>query len=105
MADVLVKPAFQSTQPDDLSQPDAIQPSHFNAARIFSAGSQGQLVQRDTTSTTGASYTSDPTVATVVYPLTTPSAPVNGSFWVEDDGTSVFLRVKRLDGSIVEIEF
>jgi hypothetical protein len=105
MADVTTLPTFISSQPDDLSQPDAIQPSHHNASRVFGGGTQNQLVQRDTTSTTGASYTSDPVVATVVYPLTTPSAPVNGSFWVEDDGTSVFLRVKRLDGSIVEIEF
>lgn len=56
MADVLVKPAFQSPY---LDGPDAtkLQPSTWNAARLFTGGNAGEIVTRDAGSATGASWT------------------------------------------------
>lgn len=55
MADVLVKPAFQSTAPDS-GDATKLGPAAWNAARLFSGGTAGQVVVRDLASTTGASW-------------------------------------------------
>ena len=105
MADVTIKHAFQSALPDDPAYTGYVQPSNWNAAEVFTLGSQYDLVQRDTGSSTGASYTSSPRVATVVFPLTAPVSPPNGSWWVEDDGVTVSIKVKRADGTTVSMDF
>jgi hypothetical protein len=105
MPDVEVKPANPSSELDNPSFPTAIKPSWWNAARLFSGGTSGQLVQRDSTAGTGASYTSLPTVTAMVFPLTAPgTTPPNGGFWVEDDGTTVTLKIRRANGDIVSLE-
>lgn len=105
MADVIIETAHPCPLPDDLSYIGFVQPSHFNDAYLVSGGTDNQLLQIDSSSATGASTTSNPRVATVVFPLTAPVSPPNGSWWVEDDGTTVSLKVKRNNGSIVQIDF
>ena len=52
---VTVKPAFQSTAVDQ-GVAGQLGPSEWNAARVFSGGSQGDMCVRDTSSPTGASW-------------------------------------------------
>jgi hypothetical protein len=61
MADVLLKPAFFSPY---LDGPDAtkLQPSAWNAARLFSGGVDGEIVVRDAASATGAAWLSPATL-------------------------------------------
>ena len=65
MADVLLKPAFFSPY---LDGPDAtkLQPSAWNAARLFSAGNDGEIVVRSAASATGAAWTSPTTLKTTL---------------------------------------
>lgn len=64
MTDVLVKPAFQSTFPDT-GDPTTFGPTAWNAARLFSAGADGQSVIRDAAAATGASWAERSRVLTV----------------------------------------
>ena len=56
MADVEVTPAFVSSKP---SSPDSskIDGPRWNAPRLFAGGEDGQVVVRDSTAATGASWT------------------------------------------------
>jgi len=65
MTDVLLKPAFQSTFPDS-GDVTKFGPTAWNAARLFSAGSVGDLLLRDTASATGASWLPDVAVGRVL---------------------------------------
>lgn len=56
MADVLLKPAFVATASDGYTP--QIQPSAWNAARLFTGGADGQVLTRDSVSATGASWLS-----------------------------------------------
>ena len=62
------------------------------------------MVRSTAEASTGMTLTSRPVAQAIVFPLTSPSAPPNGSFWVEDDGVTVKLCVKRLDGSLITFE-
>lgn len=55
MADVLVKPAFQSAQ-SDTGDATRLGPTFWNASRLFSGGNNGELVVRDASSATGAAW-------------------------------------------------
>jgi hypothetical protein len=85
---------------------DAVLPSHWNKAHKLSGGSDKQLVERSTAAdgTTGMNLTSTPSANVVIFPLTVPTSPPNGSFWVEDDGVTVKIWVKRADGSLVSAD-
>jgi hypothetical protein len=64
VADVLVKPAFFSPY---LDGPDAtmLQPSYWNAARLFTGGSDGQVIVRSAASATGAAWTATPVLTSL----------------------------------------
>jgi hypothetical protein len=62
MTDVLVKPAFQSAIADS-GDATKLGPNSWNAARLFSAGTAGDLVVRDTVSATGAAWVAPSTIA------------------------------------------
>ena len=83
-----------------------ITPTRWNKALRLSGGTDGQIAVRSTAAdaTTGMDLTSTPSVNTIVFPLTAPSSPANGSFWVEDDGVTLTLYVKRADGSTASLE-
>lgn len=57
MTDVLLKPAFQSAIPDS-GDATKLGPTAWNAARLFSGGVNGDLAQRDSAASTGASWLS-----------------------------------------------
>ena len=57
MADVLVKPAFVSLFPDS-GDVTKFGPNAWNAARLFSGGSDGEIVVRSAASATGAAWSS-----------------------------------------------
>jgi len=63
MTDVLVKPAFQSAFTDS-GDATKFGPSAWNAARLFSAGTGGDLLIRDAASATGASWATGPPMGT-----------------------------------------
>lgn len=84
-----------------------ITPTKFNKAMKLSGGTDKQLLERSTAAdgTTGMNLTSTPSATAVIFPLTAPGGtPAVGSFWVEDDGVSVKLYVKKLDGTLVTLE-
>ena len=94
------------TIPDDplVTAAGGVTPTKFNKSQKLSGGTHGQLMARDTGVTNGFSLTSTPAAAAIVFPLTVPvGTPANGSFWVEDDGTTVTFYVKRADGSLVSL--
>jgi hypothetical protein len=66
MADVILKPAFVSPY---LDGPDAtkLQPSAWNAARLFTGGIDGDLLVRSAASATGAAYLAAATFAPAVH--------------------------------------
>lgn len=78
MSDVLVKPAFQSALPDNGS-PTQLGPTAWNASRLFTGGSVGDLTVRDTNSATGAAWASISTLL-ATYPVSalTLQAAVDG---------------------------
>lgn len=59
MTDVLIKPAFQSAYVDS-GDVTKFGPNAWNAARVFSGGTLGDALYRDTGATTGASFMSAP---------------------------------------------
>ena len=80
--------------------------SRHNLGVKLTGGTNNQLVARSTADdgTTGLTLTSTPTVTAIVFPLTAPGGtPANGSFWIEDDGASLTLFVKRADGSLTSL--
>lgn len=83
-----------------------VTPEKFNKAMKLSGGTDKQLLERSTAAdgTTGMNLTSTPTVTGVIFPLTAPSSPANGSFWVEDDGVTLKIWIKRADGTTVSLE-
>jgi hypothetical protein len=102
MADVTIKPAFTSALPDDAAYTGFVQPSHWNAARVFSLGTQYDLLQRDTGSATGASYTNAPHVTMLVFPGTTdPATLPNCGFVAVDDGVTATLYYRASTGALV----
>jgi hypothetical protein len=69
MADALINHAFVSAFSDG-ADTNALQPSDWNAALLMTAGSNGQVLTRDTTSATGANW-STPSAAVTTCNLTT----------------------------------
>lgn len=86
MADVLVKPAFQSTVPDT-GDTTKLGPNAWNAARQFTGGTDGDVVVRDPASSTGASWV--PRTVTV-----------DGDGYVVVSGSIPFKFVEQPDGSL-----
>lgn len=102
MADVTIKPAFTSALPDDAAYTGFVQPSHWNAARVFSLGTQYDLMQRDTGSSTGASYTSTPRAGMLIFPTNTdPATLPNGGFVIVDDGVTATLYYRASTGALL----
>lgn len=64
MSDVLVIPAFVSSVPDS-GDTTKLGPSAWNAARLFSGGTQNDVLVRDSGSATGASWTATPVLGDV----------------------------------------
>lgn len=64
MSDVLVKPAFQSAIADSGS-PTQLGPNAWNAARLFSGGTEGDLCVRAAAASTGAAWSASLTNLTV----------------------------------------
>ena len=81
-----------------------ITPTRWNHGVKLTEGSDGQIVVKLAAGTAGIDLTSRPAVQGVLFPLTAPSSPANGLFWVEESGGSVFIRIKRSDGTIAELE-
>jgi hypothetical protein len=69
MADVLVKSAFQSGA-TDTGDASKLGPTAYNAARLFSAGNEGEIIVRRAASATGAAWEVPATVAAAAGTLT-----------------------------------
>lgn len=67
MSDVTVRPAFHSAYPDS-GDATKFGPTAWNAPRVFSGGTDGQVVARDSASPTGASWASP--VASILHQAT-----------------------------------
>jgi hypothetical protein len=80
MADVLLKPAYVSAAADGYAA--LVQPSAWNAARLFSAGNDGEIVTRSAASATGAKWSASLTLSGGLAVGTTAAAPngVEGYF-------------------------
>lgn len=89
--------------PDDPSA--FLTPTKWDKPLRLGGGTDHQLVERSTAldGTTGMNLTSRPSVEAVVFPLTAPGTPANGSFWVEDDGTAVKMWIKRANGDLLSV--
>jgi len=93
-SDVLLKPAFVSPY---LDGPDAtkLQPSEWNAARLFSGGVDGQIVTRDSLSPTGATF---------VTPATLLAGYVLGTRTVNGHVLSADVTVTKADVGLSAVE-
>ena len=76
MADVLVKPAFQSLVADT-GDATKLGPNAWNAARLFSAGNEGEVIVRRAASATGAAWEVPASVAAAAGSLTGPTLASN----------------------------
>src|SRR5262245_22578980 len=74
---VVIKPAWQSTKPDDPTRPELRAPSAWNAARVLSGGNPGDLVTRDLTAPTGAIWAPAPSASSAFERLAVTTTPVN----------------------------
>ena len=81
MADVAVKPAFQSAIADS-GDVTKLGPNAWNAARLFTGGAAGESVVADAASATGASWANRSRVLTVGITQTgTPASLVETDLW------------------------
>jgi hypothetical protein len=99
----VLKHKFTSPKPQT-ADPTMVGSSQWNDEHVFAGGSNGQILQRDSGQTDGATWTSNPSLSTIVFPLTTPGAPVAGAMWLDTEGTTpdMYVRLKaRLNGADV----
>jgi hypothetical protein len=81
-----------------------VTPTRYNLGVKLTGGSDGLIVVKLAAGDAGVDLTARPAAQTIVFPLSAPSSPANGSFWVEESGGSVLIRVKKSDGTIVSLE-
>jgi hypothetical protein len=72
MADVLVKPAFQSGA-TDTGDASKLGPNGWNAARLFTGGNDGEVITRSAASATGAAWV-DPLASRTLFTNVVPAS-------------------------------
>ncbi len=74
--------------------------SDWNDEHVFSGGSNGDVLVRDTGQSDGANWTNLPIFGAVQFLLTDPVSPVNGQVWFTASGTtptrSIKLKIRDL---------
>lgn len=90
MSNILLhKKHIDTTLYPDSGDATKFQPSDYNDGHVFTGGTNGQVVVRDTSDVTyGAKFTSYPSIDGGISTMTDPVSPVQGQWWVRGTGTS-----------------
>jgi len=98
VSDVTVRPAFHSTYPDS-GDATKFGPTAWNAPRVFSGGTDGQVVARDSASPTGASWATPSGGASILHQATVTLTDADMLASVEGDPTVIVPATEVLNYS------